>query len=70
LHIDGDHTYGAVKADYLNYARMVRPGGIIAMHDLLTPGVSGFVLDLEASGHKIEKIIDSCHVGTAWEVAR
>lgn len=33
--IDGDHTYDGVKADFLNYGPMVRPGGIIAFHDIL-----------------------------------
>jgi cephalosporin hydroxylase len=33
--IDGDHTYEGVKADFLNYGRLVRPGGIIAFHDIL-----------------------------------
>lgn len=33
--IDGDHTYEGVKADFLNYGPMVRPGGIIAFHDIL-----------------------------------
>ncbi len=33
--IDGDHTYEGVKADFLNYGNLVRPGGIIAFHDIL-----------------------------------
>lgn len=33
--IDGDHTYEGVKADYRLYSPMVRPGGIIAFHDIL-----------------------------------
>jgi predicted O-methyltransferase YrrM len=33
--IDGDHTYEGVKSDFLNYGRLVRPGGIIAFHDIL-----------------------------------
>jgi predicted O-methyltransferase YrrM len=33
--IDGDHTYEGVKADFLNYGPMVRPGGIIGFHDIL-----------------------------------
>lgn len=33
--IDGDHTYEGVKADFRNYASLVRPGGIIAFHDIL-----------------------------------
>ena len=33
--IDGDHTYEGVKADFRNYGPLVRPGGIIAFHDIL-----------------------------------
>ena len=33
--IDGDHSYERVKADFFNYAPMVRPGGLIALHDIL-----------------------------------
>jgi len=33
--IDGDHTYEGVKADFNDYGPLVRPGGIIAFHDVL-----------------------------------
>ncbi|UCH23876.1 MAG: class I SAM-dependent methyltransferase [Deltaproteobacteria bacterium] len=33
--IDGDHTFEGVKTDFLNYGPMVRPGGIVALHDIL-----------------------------------
>ena len=35
LFIDGDHTVGGVAADYENYREFVRPGGIIAFHDIV-----------------------------------
>jgi predicted O-methyltransferase YrrM len=35
LFVDGDHTYEGVLADYRMYAPLVRPGGIIAFHDIL-----------------------------------
>lgn len=35
LFIDGDHTYDGVKADFLSYGPLVRPGGLIAFHDIL-----------------------------------
>ncbi len=35
LHIDGYHTYEAVRNDYLNYISKVRKGGIILFHDVL-----------------------------------
>lgn len=35
LFIDGDHTYDGVRQDFEMYARFVRPGGIIAFHDIV-----------------------------------
>ena len=34
LFIDGDHTYEGVKADYELYSGFVKPGGVIAFHDI------------------------------------
>lgn len=34
LFIDGDHTYEGVKQDWEMYGPMVRPGGLIAFHDI------------------------------------
>jgi predicted O-methyltransferase YrrM len=34
LFIDGDHRYEGVKADFEMYAPLVRPGGLIAFHDI------------------------------------
>lgn len=35
LFIDGDHTYEGVKADFEQYGPLVRPGGLIGLHDVL-----------------------------------
>lgn len=35
LFIDGDHSYDGVKRDFELYAPLVRPGGIIALHDIV-----------------------------------
>jgi cephalosporin hydroxylase len=35
LFIDGDHTESGVAADYHDYKEFVRPGGIIAFHDII-----------------------------------
>lgn len=37
LFIDGDHTYNAVRQDFQNYLDLVRPGGVIAFHDIAIP---------------------------------
>lgn len=34
LFIDGDHTLTAVERDYRMYAPLVRPGGLVAVHDV------------------------------------
>jgi predicted O-methyltransferase YrrM len=34
LFIDGDHTYEGVKRDWELYAPLVRPGGVIGLHDV------------------------------------
>ncbi len=36
LFIDGDHTYEGVKKDFEMYSPMVRPGGLVAFHDICT----------------------------------
>ena len=38
LFIDGDHSYDGVKRDLADYAPLVRPGGIIAFHDIVPGG--------------------------------
>lgn len=37
LFIDGDHSYQGVKRDFEMYSPLVRPGGLIAFHDIV-PG--------------------------------
>lgn len=34
LFIDGDHSYDGVRADFELYAPLVRPGGLVAFHDV------------------------------------
>jgi len=53
LFIDGDHSYEGVRSDFERYGRLVRSGGIIALHDvnedfrtrhgIVTPSISGDV---------------------------
>ena len=33
LFIDGDHTYEGAKKDFVQYSRLVKPGGIVIFHD-------------------------------------
>jgi predicted O-methyltransferase YrrM len=39
LFIDGDHSYPAVTADLRLWLPSLKPGGILAMHDIDSPGV-------------------------------
>jgi predicted O-methyltransferase YrrM len=41
LFIDGDHTYDGVKCDFEMYRGLVRPGGVIAFHDIVPPSRDG-----------------------------
>jgi predicted O-methyltransferase YrrM len=50
LFIDGDHTYEGVARDFELYAPLVRPGGLVALHDIVPPRPSdGNGLPQEAS---------------------
>jgi glycosyltransferase involved in cell wall biosynthesis/cephalosporin hydroxylase len=51
LFIDGDHSLAGVKADFEAYAPMVKPGGFIAIHD---------ILDTEWNRKQ------NCHVADFW----
>jgi MMP 1-O-methyltransferase len=35
LFIDGDHSYDAVKLDFLQWSTFVRPGGYVCFHDVI-----------------------------------
>ena len=37
LFIDGDHRYEGVRSDFETYKSLMRPGGIIAFHDVAAP---------------------------------
>ncbi len=57
MFIDGDHSYAGVKHDFLTYRNFVRPGGMIALHDILP---NRFDRDIEvsrASGTRSKRIM-------------
>jgi predicted O-methyltransferase YrrM len=68
LFIDGDHSYEGVKRDFLFYSPLVRPGGIVAFHDIAehrkeTGGdVPQFWNEVKTS-HRYEEIIENREQG-------
>jgi cephalosporin hydroxylase len=49
LHVDGDHSLAGVRRDFEMYAPLVRPGGLVALHDIAgREGVPEFWRELRA----------------------
>ena len=76
LFIDGDHSYDGVKNDFLQYGPLVRPGGLIAFHDILhqSQGLGGdvprFWAEIKARYNGIEFIEDPGQDGFGIGVIR
>jgi predicted O-methyltransferase YrrM len=68
LFVDGDHEYEGVVNDYELYAPLVRPGGLIAFHDIvpgdeeLVGGVPRFWEELKGS-HETTELVESWDQG-------
>lgn len=64
LFIDGDHSYEGVKSDFEMYSPLVRPGGIVAFHDIVpgpdsnVGGVPRFWRELKANSQAGEFVAD------------
>lgn len=61
LFIDGDHSYTVARADFETYAPMVRPGGVVLMHDIDTHredcGVPQLWREIQAAGFVTQEIM-------------
>jgi predicted O-methyltransferase YrrM len=62
LFIDGDHRYEGIRRDFESYSPLVRPGGLIAIHDIV-PGPVEAVGDVprfwqEVRGPGSEEIVE------------
>lgn len=61
--IDGDHMEASVRKDWKNYRMMVRPGGIVALHDILpAPGIDYIQVEpvwreIQRQGYKTREIV-------------
>ena len=54
LHIDGLHTYEAVKSDYENWSKFVKEDGIILFHDVTSfKDIAQFFKEVEGNWHKL-----------------
>lgn len=69
LFIDADHRYEGVKRDYQLYSPLVRPGGLIAFHDI-RPNIQNadtqvykFWDELKAAGLDVEEIVHEPYRG-------
>lgn len=62
--IDGDHSYTAARHDFEVYGALVRPGGIVMLHDIDTHrddcGVPQLWREIQAAGHVTQEIM-CCH---------
>ena len=62
LFIDAVHTYEGAKYDFMTYGPWVCPGGIIALHDLMTPEFSPHIQvgmlwrEIQAAGYLTEEL--------------
>jgi predicted O-methyltransferase YrrM len=48
LFVDGDHSLEGVTRDFKLYSKLVRPGGVIAMHDILPDYRTRYGLETES----------------------
>ena len=64
LFIDGDHRHDAVRRDFELYSTLVRPGGIVAFHDISphttldTEGTAAFWAELKRASVTEERIAE------------
>lgn len=68
LFIDGDHTYEGAKKDFEMYSLLVKNGGLLVFHDIVTHGsiehgVSEFWHEIK-SGYKYKEIVE--HWNQQW----
>ena len=69
LFIDGDHAYDGVRRDYELFGPLVRPGGLIAFHDIVegpeasVGGVPRFWREIRSDLRDVREIVESADQG-------
>lgn len=70
LFIDGDHTYSGIRRDFHMYSPLVRSGGIVALHDIVTYDVKsrcevGKFWNEMKQNYRHREIVEATPCGTA-----
>lgn len=65
LLIDGDHSYDGVRGDFAMYGPLVRPGGLIAIHDIV-PGPAERVGGVPRFWQEIKDLHESSELVSDW----
>jgi predicted O-methyltransferase YrrM len=65
LLIDGDHRYEGVRSDFATYGPLVRPGGLIAMHDIV-PGPTHLAGGVPTFWQEIRTSYECAEFVSAW----
>jgi predicted O-methyltransferase YrrM len=66
LLIDGDHRFDGVRGDFLTYGSLVRPGGLIAIHDIV-PGDDEKVGGVPAFWKDVKRAYPTEELVQDWE---
>lgn len=66
LFIDGDHSYEGVRQDYQLYSPLVRPGGLLAFHDI-APGAAEAVGGVPAFWAELKPANDGEEIVEDWK---
>ncbi len=66
LFIDGDHSYDGVRSDFETYGRLVRPGGLIAFHDI-SPGAPEGVGEVPRFWQELKRERDVIELVESWD---
>jgi predicted O-methyltransferase YrrM len=65
LLIDGDHRFEGVRRDFLMYGPLVRPGGVIAIHDIV-PGREDRVGGVPKFWDLVKKVYETRELVDDW----